>query len=294
MKRRISTWTLLENWKKKQLWNKKVTFIQIIICALGTITEELLKGQEDLKIRGQVETIQATALLRSTRILRRVLETGRDLLSLNLPKKTISAGWCGKLSNLISLIEKPGILTNCSRVSTIVWMNHMGFNEMPRKNAFHCWWSKGELISDVLLWISTHGLTCVSQAAKKIYIFHLCAVAGCRLKDLTRAMMNRDGLKERERERWYLRIYFEWTINGQLSIVIRYGMCQMLTWQFLSNTENEKLILGSRPSCQPQEIDSFLKMRMFFWMSNRHLTATSLLWIMIVWFGLVWFGFIAY
>ena len=44
----------------------------ILISALGTITEGLVKGLEDMKIRGQVETIQTTALLRSVRILRRV------------------------------------------------------------------------------------------------------------------------------------------------------------------------------------------------------------------------------
>ena len=44
-------------------------------CALGTITKRLLKGLEDLEVGGQVETIQMTALLRTARILRRVLET---------------------------------------------------------------------------------------------------------------------------------------------------------------------------------------------------------------------------
>ena len=42
------------------------------------------EGLEDLEIRGRMETIQTTALLRSARILRRVLETGEDLLSLKL------------------------------------------------------------------------------------------------------------------------------------------------------------------------------------------------------------------
>ena len=52
-----------------------VTVILIVIGALGTVTKGLLKGLEDLEIRGQVETILTTVLLRSTRILRRVLET---------------------------------------------------------------------------------------------------------------------------------------------------------------------------------------------------------------------------
>ena len=59
----------------KQQWNMNVTIIPIVIDALGTVTKGLIKGLEDLKIRGQVETIQTIALLRTTRILRRVLET---------------------------------------------------------------------------------------------------------------------------------------------------------------------------------------------------------------------------
>ena len=37
--------------------------------------KESIQGLEDLEIRGRVETIQATALLRLARILRRVPET---------------------------------------------------------------------------------------------------------------------------------------------------------------------------------------------------------------------------
>ena len=83
----ISTSTLLGNWKK--LWNMQVTIIPIVISAVGIITKELLKGLEDMEVGGRVETIQMTALLRTARILRRVLETWGDLLSLRLQWKTI-------------------------------------------------------------------------------------------------------------------------------------------------------------------------------------------------------------
>ena len=53
----------------------KITVIPIVIGALGTVIKRLIKGQEDLEIRGRVETMQITTLLRSDRILRRVLET---------------------------------------------------------------------------------------------------------------------------------------------------------------------------------------------------------------------------
>ena len=68
----------------------KVTIVPIVIGALGTITKGLLKGLEDLEVGGPVETIQTTALLRTAGILRRVLETWGDLLSLKLQWKTIS------------------------------------------------------------------------------------------------------------------------------------------------------------------------------------------------------------
>ena len=57
----------------KKLWNMKVTIVLIVIGAFGTITKRLLKSLEDLEVGGRVENIQMTALLRTARILRRVL-----------------------------------------------------------------------------------------------------------------------------------------------------------------------------------------------------------------------------
>ena len=65
----------------KKLRTMKVTVIAIVLGALGTVTKGLVKGLEDLAIKGRVETIQTTVLLRRARILRRVLETCGDLLS---------------------------------------------------------------------------------------------------------------------------------------------------------------------------------------------------------------------
>ena len=73
MKRRDKYQDLVRQLKK--LWNMKVTFIPIVTGDLGTVTEGLLKRLEDLEIRGHVETIQYTAILKSARILRIVLET---------------------------------------------------------------------------------------------------------------------------------------------------------------------------------------------------------------------------
>ena len=79
----------------KKLWNMKVTIIPTVIGAFGTVTKGLLKG---LKVGGRMESIQTTTLLRTARILRRILETWRVLLSLKLQRKTISFSLCEKLS----------------------------------------------------------------------------------------------------------------------------------------------------------------------------------------------------
>ena len=62
--------------------------VPIVIGAFVTVTKGLLKGLEEFS--GRVETIQMTALLKTGRILRRVLETWGDLLSSKLKWKTIS------------------------------------------------------------------------------------------------------------------------------------------------------------------------------------------------------------
>ena len=67
-----------------------MTVIPIVIGALDTVTKGLIQGLEDLEIRERVEIIQTPELLRSARILRRVLETWRDLLSLKLQWKNHS------------------------------------------------------------------------------------------------------------------------------------------------------------------------------------------------------------
>ena len=59
----------------KQLWNMKVTVIPIVIGAFGIATKGFVLELEYLKLTGQMETVQTKALLRSARMLRKVLET---------------------------------------------------------------------------------------------------------------------------------------------------------------------------------------------------------------------------
>ena len=103
----------------KKLWNMQVTIIPIVIGDFGTVTKGLLKGLEELEVGGRVETIQITALLRTIRILRTVLETWGDLLSLKLQRKPISVSWCEKtiiiiiIPDLIVINNKKENLQNC-------------------------------------------------------------------------------------------------------------------------------------------------------------------------------------
>ena len=52
-----------------------MTILPIVIGAFGTVTKGLLKGLEDLEVGGRVATDQMTAILKTARMLRRVLET---------------------------------------------------------------------------------------------------------------------------------------------------------------------------------------------------------------------------
>ena len=54
---------------------------------LDTNTKGLIQGLDDLKRRGRVETIQIMTLLRSARILRRVLETWNTLTAAQTPMR---------------------------------------------------------------------------------------------------------------------------------------------------------------------------------------------------------------
>ena len=52
-----------------------VTLIPFVIGLLETVPKGLKKRLEEFEMSGRIETIQTTALLKSVRILRKVLET---------------------------------------------------------------------------------------------------------------------------------------------------------------------------------------------------------------------------
>ena len=64
--------------KMKGKWKDRQT-LGSYISALGMVSKGLEKRQGEFEIRGRIKTIHTTLLLRSARILRRVLEIWRDL-----------------------------------------------------------------------------------------------------------------------------------------------------------------------------------------------------------------------
>ena len=66
-------------------------------------------------------------------------------------------------------------------------------------HAGHCWRSRDELISDVLLWTPTHGRAKAGRPART-YIQQLCEDMGCCPEDLPRAMNYREEWRERVRD----------------------------------------------------------------------------------------------
>ena len=104
------------------------------------------------------------------------------------------------------------------------------------RHAGHCWRSKDELISDVLLWTPTYGCARVGRPART-YIQQLCEDTGCNPEDLPEAMNDREKWRERVKDiraggaTWWWWWYkckllvlgiFTWSYNCWLRIIISY------------------------------------------------------------------------
>ena len=96
------------------------------------VTKGLVNGLVDLETRRRVETIQTKALLRSSKILRRVQETWGDL-SLRFQRKTISLRWYEKLSRSKIKQKQREVLGPCQRTKDTV--------EHDRDGYTNCNWS---------------------------------------------------------------------------------------------------------------------------------------------------------
>ena len=67
------------------------------------------------------------------------------------------------------------------------------------RHAGHCWRSKDEIVSDVLLWTPAYGQSKAGRPART-YIQQLCDDMGCNSEDLPEAMNDRETWRERVRD----------------------------------------------------------------------------------------------
>ena len=113
------------------------------------------------------------------------------------------------------------------------------------RHAGHCWRSRDEIISDVLLWTPTYGRAKAGRPVRT-YIQQLCEDTGCEPEDLPGAMNNREKWWERVRdiracgttwwwwEWWYIYIY----IYIYISKVTLKDIMFSFYWLFLVSEQN--------------------------------------------------------
>ena len=100
-----------------------------------------------------------------------------------------------------------GHLPPITKTIKIRWTRHAG----------HCWRSKDKLISDILLWMPSHGQAKTGWPAR-IYIQQLCTDTGCSLEDLPGAMDNKDRWQEKVSEIYAGGIMMMMMIDHKLNI----------------------------------------------------------------------------
>ena len=119
----------------------------------------------------------------------------------------IAVTWTYNCSLRIQLLEIISLYTNKS------WQQHPTrhqlYGHLPpitktiqvrrTRHAGHCWRSRDERISDVLLWTPTYGQAKAGRPART-YIQQLCEDTGCSPEDRQEAMNDREKWRERVRD----------------------------------------------------------------------------------------------
>ena len=109
-----------------------------------------------------------------------------------------------------------GHLPPITKTIQVRWTRHAG----------HCWRSKDELISDVLLWTPTYGCAKAGRPAQT-YIQQLCEDTGCNPEDLPEVMNDREKWRERVRDiRAGGSIW--WWVNGIAGLEFEFTFASML------------------------------------------------------------------
>ena len=96
------------------------------------------------------------------------------------------------------------------------------------RHAGHCWRSRDELISDVILWTPTYGRAKAGQPTRT-YIQQLCEDTGCSPEDLPEAMNDRVKWRERVRDiRSTSTTWWWWLLSCSLSLSINLESLSLL------------------------------------------------------------------
>ena len=92
------------------------------------------------------------------------------------------------------------------------------------RHAGHCWRSKDEVVSDVLLWTPTYGQAKAGRPART-YIQQLCEDTGCNPEDLLEAMNDREKWREMVKDicaggtTWWWWLLFFYTHYAEVPVV---------------------------------------------------------------------------
>ena len=114
----------------------------------------------------------------------------------------------------------------------------------------HCWRSKDELISDVLLWTPTYGRAKAGRPART-YIQQLCEDTGCSPEDLPEAMNDREKWRERVRDiraggtTWWWWSIYPFLRVSEIFIHLFIGSSTLFNCQYGSNKIDRIIVLGS-------------------------------------------------
>ena len=112
------------------------------------------------------------------------------------------------------------------------------------RHAGHCWRSKDELVSDVLLWTPAYGQAKAGRPART-YIQQLCEDTGCNPEDLPKAMNDWEKWRERVRDIraggttwwwwwWYIYIYIYIYIYNYFYLITRICLHSVIRFQVFS------------------------------------------------------------
>ena len=92
------------------------------------------------------------------------------------------------------------------------------------RHAGHCWRSKDEIVTDVLLWTPAYGQSKAGRPAQT-FIQQLCDDTGCNPEDLPKAMNDRETWREMVRDIRASRTSWWWWYIKHQHIGIMFSVC---------------------------------------------------------------------